>query len=309
MKGMNKAKSRLVFFIMIFTWMAGFGGCSLAVREEVPREDRLCGAYLLIDREENLRMASGGERTLKIESENTTENPLLSGSIVEGIYENHTVRFSGDKGYFVGFIPGEDNAIESDADTGFTDVKYNVNVTDNTEENAGEATFLVPADSVWSFRVYPVYRRSNGTFYALTDNASIMSCSGDTTDSAYSTHFENTVTEKVDGEVTKSVKVSLKLWIKFVDKAEKVLIKEMNQQDENIITTEVYNTGESTIKYKATPDASYVIVEELRHNNKKGDYIFRSIYSFGEDNTTFYHQSNFPKGDDSVGAAVIEITK
>lgn len=312
----NKSIIRKAVCILVCICLTGLTGCSLAVKGVQTEGDRLCGAYLTIDKEVDMINTTGIDGKLSIESTVQSEESYSPAGIVEGSYSDHSVRFNGAKGYFVGFIPieeGGEKITESDADKGYTDVKYNISESDTLEENNGEATFLVPSDGIWYFRVYPVYRRSNGTFYAMTTNSSIISYAGVTTytedDTASSVHFESTVTNSIDGEISKSIKDSIKISIKYVDKVEKLQIKEMSQSDEVILTTEVYNQGEDTIKYKVSPDTSYVIVEELRQNKDKTEYTFRSIYSLLKNADPIYHQCNFPGEEDSIGAKVIEISK
>ncbi|SHK49503.1 hypothetical protein SAMN02745136_02640 [Anaerocolumna jejuensis DSM 15929] len=314
-------KKRVRFYrytagILIFALLSGLTGCRLAVDKEGGKlsvNDVLCGAFLAFNGEE-----------INKEADNTAMEPSMGGGvkisgkalfegkdIVKGVQEDNTVRFEGVKGYFFGIISEKKENVENSvlmADDGFTNVGQNVQDNDGKTETISEATFLVPTDSTKSYYIYPVYRKGDGTYYTMLENARGTSFTGDTVNTSTSTKFDNVMEMRNDGLTKKYTKQSIKLTLKTVDPAKKIVIKEMNRKDEVIASAELKNNGSTTIRYKAAPEADYVIVEETLHNNRTGDYVQRSAYSFGKEKI-FYHQCSFPNEKDGIGAVHLEISK
>lgn len=317
---MGKKKYRFYRYTicaMIFMLLSGLTGCRLAADRDSKKAstgDVLCGVFLSFEREGNRSQNAitdtgspsiGGGVMLK------TKELFEGKGIVKGVRKKDTVKFEGINGYFVGFIPevkGKESYIETISDMGFTDVVQNYNVTDNGNEMVSTAAFLVPTGSVNIYYMYPVYKKEDGTFYTALEKKQGVSFAGSAESSSYSNKFEDTVKESLNGAVTKSTKNSIEITVRTVDPASKVTLKEMNSKDEVITIAEIKNNGSGKIAYKVTPATDYVIVEETLHNNETGDYIKRSIYSFGKEKE-FYHSCNFPSGKDSIGAIQLDISK
>ncbi|SHO44527.1 hypothetical protein [Anaerocolumna xylanovorans] len=308
---------RYIICIMILVLLSGLAGCRLAIdrdNKKVNAGDVLCGAFLTFERGEDMRKNAitdtdspgfGGGVMLR-------SKDLFEGrSIVKGVRKENTVKFEDINGYFIGFVPevkGNASNIVTMADNGFIDLSQNINVNDYNEEMVSKATFLVPTDSLNCFYIYPVYKKQDETFYTVLEKVQGVSFTGDIVNSSYSSKIEDSVKDSLNGNITKSTKNSIEITVKTVDPVKKIVLKEMNSRDEVITTADIKNDGSSKIDYKVTPATDYVIVEETLHNNKTGDYVKRSIYSFGKEKE-FYHQCNFPSGKDYVGAIQLDISK
>lgn len=307
---------RYMVCLMVLILLSGLTGCRLAADKTsgaVFADDVLCGAFLTFDEDgmyekgisDTASSSMGGG--VRIRNKSLTEG----NSIVTGIQKDNTVKFEGVKGYFIGFVrekkANTDNTVFM-SDNGFTDISQNIKDSNGITETVSEATFLLPTDNYRCYYIYPVYRKTDGAFYTVLGSSSGTSFTGDMVNTMMSTQLDNVMEERTDGYITRHVKQSIKINLKTVDPVKKIIIKEMSSEDEVITTAEVKNYGSSRLNYKATPGTEYVIIEETLHNNKTGDYINRSIYSFGKDKN-FYHSCNFPTENDFIGAVQLVISK
>ncbi len=282
-------------------------GCSLALPEQKSGEDEFCGAYLVFP--------GDGSSYNELSSLDFTVNS--KGEIIqkkdrtlEGSYGNDTVNFESIDGYFIGFLQEEnkdDKGIGLIADDGFIDVSAQVKVLDSGNEDIGEATFLIPANSMSSFRAYPVYRRADGSFYLINSTQGVHIGDG-TADSEYTMTIGTSLLETMDKQTMNAQTTSIKITVRLVDPVKKLVLKEMNEQDEVIVTTEIKNSKEKKIPYKVMAQTSYVLVEETLSNQEKGDYIKRSVFSFGKENN-YTHLCNFPGEKADIGVLTLEFSK
>jgi len=298
---------RSSLIILLFLIQIQLTGCSLALPEQILGGDEFCGAYLVFAGEGS----SFNELSpLNFTVNNKGEIIQKKNNTLEGSYGNDTVSFEGIDGYFVGFLKEEnkdDKGIGLIADDGFTDLSSQVKILDSGNEDIGEATFLIPTDSMNSFRAYPVYRRADGSFY-LTDNTQGVHIGDGSADSEYSMTIGTSLLETMDKQTMNAKKTSIKITVRLVDPVKKLVLKEMNEQDEVIVTTEIKNNKEEKIPYKVLAQTSYVLVEETLSNKEKGDYIKRNVFSFSKDNY-FTYQCNLPGEKEDIGVLSLEFSK
>ncbi|MDF2870801.1 MAG: hypothetical protein K0R05_2376 [Anaerocolumna sp.] len=299
-----RKNSAIIFLFLILVQLTG---CSLALPEQILGGDEFCGAYLVFAGEGS----SFNELSpLNFTVNNKGEIIQKKNNTLEGSYRNDTVSFEGIDGYFVGFLKEEnkdDKGIGLIADDGFTDLSSQVKILDSGNEDIGEATFLIPTDSMNSFRAYPVYRRADGSFY-LTDNTQGVHIGDGSADSEYSMTIGTSLLETMDKQTMNAKKTSIKITVRLVDPVKKLVLKEMNEQDEVIVTTEIKNNKEEKIPYKVLAQTSYVLVEETLSNKEKGDYIKRNVFSFSKDNY-FTYQCNLPGEKEDIGVLSLEFSK
>jgi hypothetical protein len=299
-----RRSSSIILLLLILIQLTG---CSLALPEQILGGDEFCGAYLVFSGENG----SYNELSpLNFTVNNKGEIIQKKNNTLEGSYGNDTVSFEGIDGYFVGFLKEEnkgDKGIGLIADDGFTDVSSQVKILDSGNEDIGEATFLIPTGSRNSFRAYPVYRRADGSFY-LTDNTQGVHFGDGSADSEYSMTIDTSLLETMDKQTMNAKKTSIKITVRLVDPVKKLVLKEMNEQDEVIVTTEIKNNREEKIPYKVLAQTSYVLVEETLSNKEKGDYIKRNVFSFSKENY-FTYQCNLPGEKEDIGVLSLEFSK
>ncbi len=303
-----------VGLLMVFVLLTGLTGCRLATDGETGKEaedDVLCGSFLTFE------LVMDTQKTTVINTPDMgggvgfKNKPFLDEGIIKGVQQGNTVKFEGVNGYFVGFIPEiRENVsnIVTVADKGFTDLSQMYNDIDNKKEMISSATFLVPTNNINSFYVYPVYKKEDGTFYILSQDVRGNSFTGNMPDTSCTVKFEDYTKESLNGNVAASTKHTFTITIKTVDPTIKMVVKEMGSKDEVITVADIKYKGSNTIDYKVTPATDYVIVEETKHNVQTGNYIKRSIYSFGEEKS-FYCTYNFPTEKDSIGSVSLNISK
>ncbi|WOO37505.1 hypothetical protein R2R35_03130 [Anaerocolumna sp. AGMB13020] len=300
----NRRSNAMILLILLLIHLTG---CSLALPEQKSGGDEFCGAYLVFPGDGstyNELISSGFGVNSKGEIIQKKDN------ILEGSYGNDTVSFEGIDGYFIGFLKEEnkdDKGIGVIADDGFSDVSNQLKVSDSGNEEIGEATFLLPTDCMSSFRAYSVYRRADGSFYLINNTQGVHIGDG-SADSEYTVTIGTSLSENMDKQIMNTKKTSIKITVRLVDPVKKLVLKEMNEQDEVIATTEIRNGKEEKIPYKVMAQTSYVLVEETLSNKEKGDYMKRSVFSFGKENK-YTHQCNFPGEKADIGILTLEISK
>jgi len=285
-----KNKGRLIFLLIMLINMITLTGCQLALPDSNTQisADKLCGVFLTI-----------GDQEFPINDEQLAASVDSIPSSAEALFEHSTfapinehrfegkltaeqndMLFDGLEGYFMGVI--SDSTVNDEPCYGLvcspdlTNAKLAVNVTETSKENSGEATLYVSEEFKDLCYLNPVYITSEGSYYVVMGNSHCTSFSGSTTGSVYSLTID-TKTTKTHNNSTEANKDTFKINIAVVDEIQKVTIKEMDQNDNLVKTTDFDN--ESPEEYIVTDDTSYVIVEEMYTNASKENVIKRSIYT------------------------------
>lgn len=224
--------------------------------------------------------------------------------------DDYTVKFDGLEGYYMGMIKikasnGEycDTMV---SDPGFYDVKYATNVTDTKEEQTCEATLYFSSRFRVDFYLLPVYLTDDGTYYTIPGSAQGASYEGLTSGGSCSQSIDSAITTSSDGN-SKTKKNTFIVHEAIVDEAKKTVIKEMNQEDELIKTTEYLQS--SPDEFVVDSETAYIIVEEVLNNASKGDYTKRSIYTLqpmDSKESPISHRSNFPGENGVIGQKTIQ---
>lgn len=279
-------------------------------------KDQLCGVFVTFGYQE---LPVNQDALLDVDLKTDSNGKLImdeqelfstSGNKVEGILsdDKSTLKFEGITGYYMGAVHqdlnGEDSVVYM-GDKGLHESKYAVNKTDDEELRSSEATISVSTKFHEAVNVSPVYIRGDGTYYTLLHQNPGMSFSGSTVGSCYSQSLDNTYTTTIDGKTT-TEKESFKVNITVVDETKQIFIKEMNQNDELIKTTEYHK--EDPDEFIVGDDTAYVIVEEVLDNDIKGTYTKRSVYSLDKkdmiDNAVM-HTCSYTDSNNVVGVKII----
>ncbi len=288
-------------------------GCQLAmptINTNVT-SDKLCGAFVTIGyydlainnealNDIDVSFNSKGEAIFDEGAFSTLSENRIEGKITE---DKSNVIFDGIQGYYMGILHQPiENGEYSNAimcDPGLSDVKFAVNVTDNSENQTGEATLYVSTKFQEIFYLNPVYLTSDGSYYTILGRAQGASFSGDISGSVCSQTLDSEITQTNDGS-SKTEQSSYKINVAVVDEVKKTTIKEMNQNDELLKTTEYM--PDSPDEFTVDSKTAYVIVEELLSNSSKENYAKRNIYiplPLDSTEATNQHSCNFP-GENNV---------
>ncbi len=304
---MMKTNRRLILLLtsILFLCIITLTGCQLAVptTSTVTTTDTLCGVFVTIGYH-NLPMidkAITDAITIEKNGKISLDEALLSSSFetkIEGKLndEENNVVFDGLNGYYLGNILTKDAKGETCStlmcDPALTNVNYGVNVTDNSEEHSTEATLYVNRQFEEAFYLNPVYLTADGSYYTLLGNSRGTSFRGGF-DTVCSQTIDNETRTKL-GNTTKSEKISYRMNVAVVDAVKKTTIKEMNEKDELIKTTEYLPT--SLEEFIVGQETSYVIVEEELDGSTNNNMIKRNVYMplrLGSNESSNQHRCNF----------------
>lgn len=272
---------RLLLVIFLITQVTG---CQLAIEDATKNSKKLCGIFLTIGSDwpstmdssfENVdfKVGKNGEITLDEKGIASLNDQEVEGELID----NRTMKFNGVEGYFMGLIEIEEDGIQSHglmADPEFYKGKLSINVTDAGEENSCEITFSVATSFDQGVHLNPVYQRGDGSYYAIRGGMGML-ISGDNVGSTHSQTLDEAFTTSSEG-TTIQRKDSFKVNIEVVEPSDKLIIKEMNQMDELIKSTE-YEHDDSK-DYNVDHNTDYIIVEEWE-NDVLDSPVNRSVYS------------------------------
>jgi hypothetical protein len=306
--------------LLISTFMFLLSGCQLAQETMYTEKgtDELCGVFVvlgykniidcedkLLDNNTKVEMDSNGNLTFKQPNFPYT----VEGKPSE---DATTIYFDGLTGYYFGVHVDQDESGNDtnyiSGDNGFRDVNIAVNDTDGERSSVNEATICIKSGFTDSVYVNPVYQRPDGSYYTTIGEGG-LGFSGITTGCIFTKTFDTALTNTANGIKT-SEKTSYKVNINVVDEANQIFIKEMNQKDELIKTTE-YFAGDPD-KFVLDSNTEYVIVEEQMKDSAGKTYLKRSVESLGIkdlSNEAVSHNCNFADDSGVVGLKTIEFTK
>lgn len=285
-KNITKGLRIIIRLLLVMFLIIQFTGCQLAIEDATINNNsqKLCGLLLTIGSDwpstmdssfdnMDINIGKNGKITFYDKGFASINNQEVEGQLID----NSTMLFDGVEGYFMGLIEIEENGIISHglmADPEFHNGKISSNITDEGEEDSCEITFSVDNNFNQSIHLNPVYKRGDGTYYAVKGEMGIM-IPGDSVGLTHSNTFDETFITTIDG-MNKKMKNSFKVNVETVEPSDKIIIKEMNQMDELVKSTEYsYDDPE---EYKVNPNTNYIIVEEWE-NDSLDNPINRSIYS------------------------------
>jgi hypothetical protein len=314
----NKTIRRIATIGILLLISILFSGCQLA-REDgsvIGKSDKLCGVLVTLGRQDvQQKDIELDDADFKVGSNGVIsfdEDSLPFGdNKVEGeVFDDGSASFDGISGYYVGInhIVNSDGEISTGmiTDKVFHDAKLNIgSVKDNRSQNC-EATISVRSGFHEIINLNPVFQREDETYYTLLGQIPGFLPYGDETGQSFSQSIDKSYTKTVDGEKS-SENISFKVNVEFVEEAEQIFIKEMNEKDELIKVTEYFPNDPD--KFLLDSSTSYVIVEELCKNNTDTFYKKRSIYSLVSDQSnkqSISHTCNFAFYDNIIGVKKIE---
>lgn len=309
----SKKIMHLIVVIMVISFSAVIlTGCQLAKETGSMNAngERLCGVFVTFDseaskwKEQNIEnvefnINKKGEVVFKDGNGFSSTNSKIEGVVSK---DGGPITFDGIKGYYMGEVQIEDEKGQKNstslAEQGFHDVKFAFNIMDEQEESNSEGTLSVGPDFRDIININPVYQREDGTYYTMIGQGMGFMISGESSGQIYSQTLDNSMTQTINGK-TSLQKTSYKVNVAVADEAEQIFIKEMNQNDELIKTTEYLR--DDLDKFIVDSKTKYVIVEELMNNVLEGNYVKRSIYGLQQNlyDSHVLHTCNF-SGDNGV---------
>lgn len=286
---MMKIRNGFCILVAFLFSVTIFSGCQLAQEtvSESKKADQLCGVFVTFgfpnlpmnhSSIDDLSVNENGE--VSINTERLDTNAMVDGTV----YEDGTANFEGFEGYYLGLyhILGDQGEIESSglvASEGFQDVKSSFKNMAEVQEEICEATLYVATGFNDVFYLNPVYRREDGSYYTLIGQQIGSMFNGSEGNQRCSQSLDNSFSKTIDG-VTKTEKISFKVTISAVTEVQQIYIKEMNQNDELIKTTEYLNNKNNTPdQYVVDSNTEYVIVEEYTDSLSDSNRLIRNIYS------------------------------
>ncbi|MGB4658672.1 MAG: hypothetical protein WBI07_05810 [Mobilitalea sp.] len=317
MKNKRRFIILLAAMVILLCTMA-LTGCQLAIPSTNGNvtSDKLCGVFVTIGYD-NTALDNEAFNNMNVTVDDNGElsfdeavDASLSGNRIEGKLseDKTTVIFEGISGYYMGNLHEKDkNGEDNNAlmcDPGLGDVKYAINVTDNTEEQNGEATLDVSKKFHEPVYLNPVYLTSEGSYYTIMGNSQGSSFSGDI-GTIYSQTIDSAITIKND-DSSKTESSSYKINVAIVEAAKTMVMKEMNQNDELVKATEYFAT--SPEEFTVDSETSYVIVEEVVDNSLTVKYARTCYIPLPKDTTetSNQHHCNFPAENGIIAPKLVK---
>lgn len=309
---MNRKRSHIIV-TLCFIFVSSFllTGCRLAKETEGINQkdikDILCGVFVIFGNQaipiKDIEI-DPSEINLNNNNEFSLDDlgkSIMDGNEVDGTLskDGNTIIFEDLNGYFLGFRNETDSNGDSYnttmADAVIHDINFSINVDDEGETQYCEGTICVNQSYNDILHLYPVYQRQDGSYYMVFGGGiGTMITGGDLfINTVSSQSLYDTYTKTINGKSSYE-KHNFKVNVKVVNDVEKVYIKEMNQNDELIKTTEYKrNDPEKFILQEST---KYVIVEEELVDSNTEDNVMRSIYTPVKDSkedATIQHRCYF----------------
>ena len=263
---------RVIVTLSILFSIVTMSGCQLALEKTSSDEntDEICGIFVTI--------GQGNSIDKKIEGTVAKDGTANFGGL-DGYYmglveyydeHNESVKGMSAKGLhdnnFSVFVDGSMNTMLAD---GKVDPSINI------EEQTCEATLYLTSNKRGVSRMNPVYHRKDGSYYiGLSETPGFM-FEGNGPGNKLTQTLNKTYTTTEDGK-THTSKINLILHIEAFDEAKQIFIKQMNQNDELIRTTQYFRDDPDIFIVDSA--AKYVIVEEDTINAEKGETVNRYIY-------------------------------
>lgn len=294
---MMKKRNRLFAFMLIFMLVISLlSGCSLAKKDSkdimlTNSHDNLCGALVVLGSTDNFEYQEKYEGVVK---------------------EDGSSQFSGLEGYYLGLshskAPNGEDSEGMIADKVFQDVKYGVNIDNETKTNSFEATLYLNQTFNKPLNLYMVYQTPDKSYYCVKSTPGMQMENNSLTKSgqgtlSFKSQKDTTINKKKTGTMSE-----FKVNFKFADETEQAIIKEMNSKNQLIRTSEI--NKDAPDNFTTQSNTSYVIVEETVKNNQGDHQIKRSIYSFDNiksEDTPITHNLYYPSQDGIVIAKTIEL--
>ena len=278
---------------MLFS-LCMLSGCTLA-RPELQQieEEELCGILVVVGEQ---KAQSRHEEELEgrtFSSIRELEESLTSSFTVEGTLQtDRSIAFDGVEGHVLGVVEEEIEGAPSTCfinDGYFTKVDARVKVTDEGTENTISGSILAGENLKEPVYMYPVYHRSDGSYYTVLNSTGGMMCSVHDEGEVYSQTLQWETTEEINGRKEKNsreIKASLEMAIPV----ERVQVRMYNHENELLEAREISKETEELILQEGT---AYVIVEEA----KAGGKLRRSLYNREEAQEEMTHQINYLGND------------
>jgi hypothetical protein len=321
MRKNKKIRVSIVVVILAILYVSIVSDFRLANGENITKTDKLCGILITHgSREDYMETKIEGKELSKkdfsIDKNGNLQlkedvNSLFTTKVEGRLVEEKTVNFPGIKGYFMGIIPLVKNGETTKgalADDEIHNVSLSINVTDQGVENNCEGVLRVLVKEEEIFNANPVYQRADGSFYVMLGENPGVAVTGDTVGSNYAMLIDNTNTSTQDN-TTQTNKDTFKINIMVVDQVQNVYIKEMNDKDELINTTEFKKDDDK--EFSINSDTAYIIVDEVYVDKDNTKYRLRNSYSFNSNDKDKLqtHLCNFPGDDNAISGVEIEFVR
>lgn len=254
-------------------------GCTLARPElqQIEKEE-LCGILVVAGEQEVQRRQDQELEGRTFTSMRELEKALTASVIVEGTRQTEgTFAFEGVEGHMLGLLEEEAEGHPTTYfinDGFFTKVKANTTVTDTGKEDTISGTILATRELQEPVYMYPVYKRSDGSYYVVLDSAGFLVSGVHEAGEVYGQTLQWETTEEAGGKEEKNVK-EIQVSLEVADPVEQVYVYMYNERMKLLEEREIPRGME---KVSLQEETAYVIVEE----KKRDGQIQRSLYDWDE---------------------------
>lgn len=265
--------------VLLLAGLTVLTGCRLAgeVNPEDLNSDRLCGVLVTMGTQIDTSIPEGTTFNSMDELVNYDHSKRVAGIA----QEDGSYLFEGVHGYFMTFFeePFDVNGVTEVStvtyqDPAIQDTKTALIVTDQGEEHKLEGTVMISRFSPDAYYMNPVYRKSDGSIYALMGTANgIFISPGSSPGTVSSQTIKDEYSTKSEGK-TSYQSTEIKVNYKVITGIKKAVVKEMSADDE-LLTS--YELKQDEAQYRISGDTAYIIIEET--DADQTGTVNRSIYS------------------------------
>ncbi|MCI8376101.1 MAG: hypothetical protein HFI29_11805 [Lachnospiraceae bacterium] len=302
-KELYRSRKLPLFLALSLSFM--FGGCTLARPElQMAEEEQLCGILAVTGEQEAQQVKEQSLEGRSFLSKRELEEALTAELIVEGVYrkEEHTFAFEGVEGHVLGVMEeGEPPTIHFVNDGFFTGVEANTTVTDTGREDTISGTILVMQSLNEPVYLYPVYGRSDGSYYAVLDSGGVLMNGVHDEGEVYSQNYHWETVEEFGGEKeTRSTSITVS-----VEAGIPVKRVQVRMYDENNGLLETKELSGKMRKVRLPEETAYIIVEEETVEGA----VKRSLYNREETEEELVHVVHYPGRDGLIDSQEIVFFK
>lgn len=286
---MNQEKNRMcAAFGIALIFSLVLNGCTLAEPAlQQAEEEQLCGILVAVGEQEAWTRHEREMKGRTFSGIRELEESLNACLIAEGTLQpDGSIAFEGVEGHMLGIVKeetGEHPTTHFINDGYFTKVKADTTVTDEGTENTISGSILAVEDLKEPIYMYPVYCRSDGSYYTVLDNCGYLMAAVHNEGEVYGQTFQWETTEEINGRKEKN-SAEIRVSLEMAKPVERTQVRMYNDRNELLKETEISGGTEETVLEEET---AYVIVEE----EKAGGSVQRSLYDWEESSGGLIHLS------------------
>lgn len=291
---------------LLFVCSFILGGCTLAnpALQETETE-QLIGILVAVGEQEaacrqEQELEGKTFSNMKELEESLTAFPAAEGTLKP----DGTIEFEGVEGHMLGILEEETEEHPTTHfvnDGYFTKVKANTSVTDEGTENTISGAILAMEGLKEPVYMYPVYRRSDGSYYTVLENSGYLMSSVHCEGEVYGHTLQWDTTEEINGKAEKNSR-EIRVSLEMAEPVEQIQARMYSEENELLETRKISRGTEEVALQEGT---AYVIVEEV----KKDGSIKRSLYNCEEAQEGLEHCVYYPGSSGLIAPETVTFIK